>query len=93
MTPDAIEHQSLDRESSPATPAHDPQQIVRRRRIAWLIGLAALIVLIVWVIHHRLASQARQPSFAAMMGGPLPVGVAKVSTADVPVVIDFPKSP
>ena len=54
----------------------------------WLGGLAALIALIVWVIHHRLASQAGQPSFAAMMGAPLPVSIEKVSTADVPVVID-----
>src|SRR5512146_2464231 len=88
MTPDAIEHQTLDRGSSAEGSASGSRQITRRRRIAWLIGLAALIALIVWVIHHRLASQARQPSFAAMMGGPLPVSVAKVGTADVPVVID-----
>jgi multidrug efflux system membrane fusion protein len=44
--------------------------------------------LVVWVIHHRIASQASKRPFAAMMGGPLPVSVAKVSTADVPVVID-----
>jgi multidrug efflux system membrane fusion protein len=87
MTPDAIEHHTLDRESSAGTPAQDSSQLTRRR-ILWLAGLAVVIGLIVWVIHHRLASQARQPSFAAMMGGPLPVGVAKVSTADVPVVID-----
>jgi membrane fusion protein, multidrug efflux system len=88
MTPDAIEHQTLDRESSPATPARHSPEVVRRRRIAWLVGLAVLIALIAWVIHHRLASQAGQPSFARMMGGPLPVSVAKVSTADVPVVVD-----
>ena len=88
MTPDAIEHQSLDRESSPATPAHDPQQIVRRRRIAWLAGLAVLVALVAWVIHHRLTSAEGEPSRAEMMNGPLPVSVAKVATADVPVVID-----
>lgn len=87
MSPDAIEH-SLDRESSPAAPTQDSSQLARRRRILWLAGLAVVIGLIVWVIHHRLASQAKQPSFAAMMGGPLPVSVAKVSTADVPMVID-----
>ncbi|MDE2052187.1 MAG: efflux RND transporter periplasmic adaptor subunit [Gammaproteobacteria bacterium] len=87
MTPDAIEH-TLDRESSPSIAGQPTQQPGRRRRLLWLAGLAALIVLIVWVIHHRLASQAGQPSFAAMMGGPLPVSVAKVGTADVPVVID-----
>jgi membrane fusion protein, multidrug efflux system len=88
MTPDAIEHTTLDRESSAATPVHHSPEATRRRRIFWLAGLIVLIGLIVWIIHHRLASQAGPPSFAAMMGGPLPVSIAKVSTADVPVVVD-----
>src|SRR5579883_2013107 len=88
MTPDAIEHQTLGRESMPADapPEHD-SLIARRRRIAWLIGLALALFLIGWLIHHRLAAN-RKPPFEAMMGGPLPVSVAKASTADVPVVID-----
>lgn len=87
MNSDAIEHHSADRDSSPV-PAQHSADVVRRRRILWLAGLAVLIALIVWVIHHRLATQAKQPSFAAMMGGPLPVSIDQVSTADVPVVID-----
>ena len=87
MNSDAIEHQAVDRESS-FLPAQHSAAAVRRRRILWLAGLAVLIALVVWVIHHRLASQAKEPSFAAMMGGPLPVSIAQVSTADVPVVID-----
>ena len=88
MTPDTIEHQTLDRESiADAPPRHSPE-VARRRRIAWIIGLVALIALVVWVIHHRLTSAASQPSRAELMSGPLPVSVAKVSTADVPVVID-----
>ncbi len=87
MTRDALGHQPLGRESADARPAH-LVRAVRRGRMRWLAGLAAVIGLIVWVIHHRLASQARQPSLAALMGGPLPVSVATVSTADVPVVID-----
>jgi multidrug efflux system membrane fusion protein len=88
MTPDALEQQPLGRESIPAdAPPGPPPEVTRHRRIAWLIGLAALILLIAWVVHHRLAAHARPPSMA-MMGGPLPVSIAKVSTADVPVVID-----
>jgi multidrug efflux system membrane fusion protein len=88
MTPDAIEHQTLGRESMPAdAPAEHDSLIARHRRIAWLIGLILVIVLIGWLIHHRLAAN-RKPPFDAMMGGPLPVSVAKVSTADVPVMID-----
>ena len=88
MTPDAIEHTTLDRESSPAIGARHSPEATRRRRLVWLAGLVVLIGLVVWVIHHRLTSQAAQPSFAALMGGPLPVSVDKVSTADVPVVVD-----
>jgi multidrug efflux system membrane fusion protein len=87
MTPDALEQQTLDRESHPAEapPAHPPE-VTRRRRYGWLIGLGVAIALIALIIHHRLASHARPPFMA--MGGPLPVSIAKVSTADVPVVID-----
>ncbi|MGH8301699.1 MAG: MdtA/MuxA family multidrug efflux RND transporter periplasmic adaptor subunit [Steroidobacteraceae bacterium] len=89
MTPDdALEHTTLDREAKPAVPAQHSPQHARRRRILWLAGLAVLIALIVWVIHHRLASQAAPQGRFAAMGGPLPVSVAKVATADVPVVID-----
>jgi len=89
MTPDAIEEQTLGRESIPADAPHEHQsQGARRRRIVWLAGLAVFIALIAWVIHHRLAAAHRPPAFAAMMGGPLPVSVAKVATADVPVMID-----
>jgi membrane fusion protein, multidrug efflux system len=87
MTSDALD-QPLDRESSTGIPAQHSPQLIRRRRIIWLSGLAVVIALIVWVIHHRLASQAGEPSMAAMMGGPLPVSIATVSTADVPEVID-----
>jgi len=89
MTPDAFEHHTLDRESATADAPHGHSpQVVRRRRIAWLVGLALLVVLVVWVIHHRLTSPATQLSRAEMMSGPLPVSVAKVATADVPVLID-----
>jgi membrane fusion protein, multidrug efflux system len=88
MTPDALEQQTLDRESLPAeAPPGHPPEVRRRRRIAWVVGLLALLALLALLIQHRLAGQARPP-FGAMMGGPLPVSVAKVTTADVPVVID-----
>jgi membrane fusion protein, multidrug efflux system len=91
MTPDVLEEQpTVDRESRVSAPPQVPPQVTRRRRIAWLVGLAVLIAVIAGVIHHRIASQANQPRFGrmAMMGGPMPVGVGKAATADVPVVID-----
>jgi multidrug efflux system membrane fusion protein len=88
MTPDALEHHTLDREATADTAHQPPPKVTRRRRIAWLVGLAILIAVVVWIIHHRLTSPSDQLSRAEIMGGPLPVSVAKVATADVPVVID-----
>jgi multidrug efflux system membrane fusion protein len=88
MTPDAIEQQTLGRESVTDAPPGHPPQTARRRRIAWLVGLAVIIALIVLGIHHRLAASHAAGGAFAGMGGPLPVSVAKVTTADVPVVID-----
>lgn len=89
MTPDAFEESTLERTPSPdgAAPEVAPRTS-RRRRLAWLIGLAALIAGVALLVHHRLTSAARQPSFARMMGGPLPVSVARVTTGNVPVVIE-----
>jgi membrane fusion protein, multidrug efflux system len=87
MTPDAIEQSTLERESG-ATPTQHSPETTRRRRLMWLGGLAALIALIAFGVHHRLATQSARPAFGAMMGGPLPVSIATVSTTDVPVVVD-----
>jgi len=88
MTPDALEHHTLGRDSMTDAPTGHPPQVTRRRRIAWLIGLAVVIALIAWVIHHRMAASHAGAGRFAGMGGPLPVSVAKVTTTDVPVVID-----
>ncbi|HEX4268197.1 MAG TPA: efflux RND transporter periplasmic adaptor subunit [Steroidobacteraceae bacterium] len=88
MTPDVLEP-TADRQS---TSVSDPQQqqASRRRRLAWIIGLAVLVVGMGWLIHHRIAaaSKPQRSGRAAMMGGPMPVSVGKVGTADVPVVIE-----
>jgi multidrug efflux system membrane fusion protein len=89
MTPDAFEESTLERTQSPGPAVTEvAPRASRRRRLAWLIGLAALVLGVAFLIHHRLTSAARQPSFARMMGGPLPVSVARVTTGDVPVVIE-----
>lgn len=89
MTPDLLDHPTADRESSPGTSAPQHPPMSRRRRIAWLVGLALLILVVILIIHHRLASESHMMGgrFGAM-GGPMPVGVGKVTTADVPVVIE-----
>ena len=89
MTPDVLEHSTVDRESSPVATSPEHRDAIRRRRFWWLAGLVVLIAGIGWLIHHRLASQAATGGGRfATMGGPMPVSVAKVATADVPVVLD-----
>jgi multidrug efflux system membrane fusion protein len=88
MSPDAIEHPTLDRDAVADVPHGHPPEVTRRRRIAWIVGFVVLVLVVVLVIHHRLVSPSGQLSRAEIMSGPLPVSVAKVSTADVPVVID-----
>lgn len=89
MTPDVFEQPTVDRESSSVS---DPQQhqATRRKRLIWIIGLVVLVLGLAWLIHHRLASGGKQQHFGrgAMMNGPMPVGIGKVGTADVPVVIE-----
>lgn len=61
-------------------------RVARHRRIAW-IGLAVFVALIAFaILHHH--SSAQRGRLAGMQGGPMPVSVARVVTADVPVVID-----
>jgi membrane fusion protein, multidrug efflux system len=90
MTPDVLEQPTVDRESTSVTGSPNHQQASRRRRLTWIIGLVVLVLGIAWLIHHRLALAAKQPHMGrgAMMGGPMPVSVGKVGTADVPVVIE-----
>jgi len=90
MTPDVLEQPTVDRESSPVSAPQQHQPASRRRRLTWIIGLAVLVVGLGWLIHHRIAALGKQQHFGrgAMMNGPMPVGVGKVGTADVPVVIE-----
>lgn len=88
MTSDLPEPPAADRGSPPASEPPQPHQTTRRRRLAWIIGLAVVIGL-AWLIHHRVTSQGAQGfGRGAMMGGPMPVSVGKVTTADVPIVIN-----
>jgi multidrug efflux system membrane fusion protein len=90
MTPDVLEPPTVDRESNPAFTSPDQQQAARRRRRILVIALVVVVLGLAWLIHHRIVSQGKQPHMGrgAMMGGPMPVSVGKVGTADVPVVLE-----
>jgi multidrug efflux system membrane fusion protein len=65
-----------------------------RRKILWIIGIALLLVLAIIGLRHR-AHSVTPPAGGGRFGGgasgsgaPLAVGVAKVSTGDVPITIN-----
>ena len=89
MTPDVLDQPAVDRESTSVSD-HQQQQASRRRRLTWIIGLAVVVLGMGWLIHHRIASGGKQQHMGrgAMMGGPMPVSVGKVSTQDVPVILE-----
>jgi membrane fusion protein, multidrug efflux system len=67
------------------TPPGEPGS-PRRKFIWWIIGAVALLVLIVIGARYRAATPA--PTGRAGLGGPLTVGVASVTTGEVPITIN-----
>jgi multidrug efflux system membrane fusion protein len=58
-----------------------------RKKLWWIIGIVVLVVLIILGLRYR-AAQSATPTGRSGAGGPLAVGIAKVSTADVPIAIN-----
>jgi multidrug efflux system membrane fusion protein len=70
----------------PAAQAAEPSARVRRhRRIAWIVLGVFLALIGLAIYRHRVSSRL---GGLRGFGGPMPVSAAKVSTADVPVVVD-----
>lgn len=59
----------------------------RRKKLWWTLGVIALLVLLVLGLRHR-AQSVTPPGGRFGAGGPISVGVAKVSTGDVPITIN-----
>ena len=70
-----------------STDTEQERRAARHRRIAWIgLGVFALLIALAIYRHHE-STAARMKGFKGL-GGPMPVSVARVGTADVPVVID-----
>jgi len=64
-----------------------PTPVSNRKRIWWILGIIALLVLLVLGLRYR-AHSVTPPGGRFGAGGPLSVGVAKVTTGDVPITIN-----
>jgi membrane fusion protein, multidrug efflux system len=67
--------------------AGGPGEPSGRRKLLWIIGIVVLVVLLVIGLRYRAAHSVTTVGGRGA-GGPLAVGIAKVSTADVPITIN-----
>jgi multidrug efflux system membrane fusion protein len=59
-----------------------------RKKVLWIIGIVVLVILIILGLRYRAAQTAVPTGGRFGAGAPLAVGVAKVSTGDVPITIN-----
>jgi multidrug efflux system membrane fusion protein len=64
-----------------------PTPVNNRKRIWWILSIIALLVLLVLGLRYR-AHSVTPPGGRFGAGGPISVGVAKVTTGDVPITIN-----
>jgi multidrug efflux system membrane fusion protein len=64
-----------------------PDQGRSRKRLWWTIGIIVLVVLLLIGLRYR-ASTSTPPGGRFGAGGPISVGVGKVSTGDVPITVN-----
>src|ERR1039457_6809504 len=67
--------------------AGGPGERRRRKKLWWIVGVVALVVLLVIGLRYR-AGHSVTATGPFGTGGPLAVGVAKVSTGDVPITVN-----
>src|SRR4026208_1656396 len=73
----------------PADEVHvTPKKRRKRRGFAWLLGIAALMLAVVFVIDQKPAEETANAPAKQHQAPPVPVTVAEVSQHDVPVYLD-----
>src|ERR1700733_15309368 len=65
-----------------------PTPVHNRKRFLWILGIFALLVLLVLGLRYRARSVTPPAGGRFGAGAPLAVGVAKVTTGDVPITIN-----
>jgi membrane fusion protein, multidrug efflux system len=73
----------------PDHPAHAPAEPAsRRRKFLWAAGGAAFVLALGLIVHHRLAHPPAGANFRRGGNNALAVGVARVTSGDVPITLD-----
>lgn len=65
-----------------------PPRLSRRKKLLWLAGAVAFVVVLALIVHARLAHPPAGANFRRPGGNALAVGVARVTSGDVPITID-----
>src|ERR1700722_19096082 len=65
-----------------------PTPVNNRKRLWWILGIIALLVLLVLGLRYRARSVTPAAGGRFGAGAPLAVGVGKVTTGDVPITIN-----
>jgi membrane fusion protein, multidrug efflux system len=75
--------------SSPAEEVHvQPKKRQRRRGFAWLLGIAALMLAVAFVVDQKPTEESVNAPAKPHQAPPVPVTVADVSQHDMPVYLD-----
>jgi multidrug efflux system membrane fusion protein len=79
---------SPDPTSEPAPVVPTPHSPSRRRKLLWAIGAAAFVLVLALIVRARLAHPPAGANFRRAGNNALAVGVARVSSGEVPITID-----
>jgi len=65
-----------------------PEPLGRGKKILWLAGAAAFVLVLTLIVHSRLATPPAGANFRRAGNNALAVGVARVTSGDVPITLD-----
>src|SRR5579862_7628846 len=69
-------------------PTAAPEPYSRRKKVLWLVGAIAFVLVLVLIVRSRLANPPEGANFRRAGNNGLAVGVARVTSGDVPITID-----
>lgn len=77
---------NLPPEQGYSTPTPGP--VSRGRKLLWLTAAVVFVVVLTWIVHSRLSHPPEGANFRRPGANALAIGVARVTSGDVPITID-----